>query len=145
MQQLNLKGQTKTEVAIEFIQEHEPPEGYMGCYSGGKDSEVLKHLVGLSGVKVVWYYSLMPDPPELIRHIRKHHPEVKILHPEFNFYHGVEKWFPPHRGARWCCSVIKEGPSKKVPLTHRLLGIRAEEGHKRRKQGWINQFTKKTD
>ena len=115
----------------------------MGCYSGGKDSEVLKHLVGLSGVKVEWYYSLMPDPPELIRHIRKHHPEVKILHPEFNFYHGVEKWFPPHRGARWCCSVIKEGPSKKVPLTHRLLGIRAEEGHKRRKQGWINQFTKK--
>jgi len=143
MEQLNLKGQTKEEQAIEFIQKHEPPEGYMGCVSGGKDSEVLKHLTVMSGVKVQWYYSLMPDPPELLQFIKKYHSDVKIIRPKNSFWKQVGTWFPPHRFSRWCCDYIKEAPSKKIPLTHRLLGVRGEESAGRRKKGWINQFTKK--
>lgn len=143
MQQLDINNKTKEEYTIDFIRKHEPKEGYMGCYSGGKDSEVLKHLVLKSGVSVKWYYSLMPDPPDVLRHIRKNHPDVKFLRPKFSFWAGVRKYYPPHRWRRWCCNKIKEAPSKKVPLKHRLLGIRAEESKTRAKQGWINQITKK--
>ena len=112
-------------------------------YSGGKDSEIAYHITKLSGVKYKPYYSLMPDPPELIQHIRKNHPEVNILRPKFSYWDGVSKIFPPHFNGRWCCHHIKEAPSKNIPFTHRILGIRAEESNNRAKQGWINQFTKK--
>jgi 3'-phosphoadenosine 5'-phosphosulfate sulfotransferase (PAPS reductase)/FAD synthetase len=39
--------------ALHFIKEHEPPEGYMGLFSGGKDSCVIKHLAKQAGVKAV--------------------------------------------------------------------------------------------
>jgi phosphoadenosine phosphosulfate reductase len=144
VEQINLiTGQSKTEIAIDFIREHEPPEGYFVGFSGGKDSQVLYELVKMSGVKYTAYYTLMPDPPELIKFIREHYPEVKIIKAENNIYRQVETWFPPHRRARWCCDYIKEKPSVKIPLTHRLLGIRAEESPGRAKQGMINQRTKK--
>uniref|UniRef100_A0A6H1Z728 Putative phosphoadenosine phosphosulfate n=2 Tax=viral metagenome TaxID=1070528 RepID=A0A6H1Z728_9ZZZZ len=144
MQQLNLMiGQTKEEIALDFIREHEPEEGYFLGFSGGKDSVVLYSLTVKSGVKFKAYYSLMPDPPELIKFIRKYYPNVIIIKPERNIYQQVETRFPPHRKSRWCCDYIKEKPSTKVPLTYRLLGIRAEESNNRKKQGWINKRTKK--
>jgi phosphoadenosine phosphosulfate reductase len=143
MQQLNMiTGQTKEEEAIEFIQENEPKdEPYFFGFSGGKDSIVLMDLIRKAGVKKHTFYSLMPDPPELIRFIQKFH--VTILRPQFTFWHGVETWFPPHRNSRWCCDYIKEKPSVSIPLTHRLLGIRAEESTNRANRGKINQRTKK--
>jgi len=143
MQQLNIQGKTKEQEAIEFIRFHEPEEGYFLGFSGGKDSVVLYNIALKSGVKFFPYYSLMPDPPQLIRFIRKNYPEVTIIKPERNFYQQVETWFPPHRHSRWCCDYIKEGPSKKIPLAHRLIGVRAEESNSRAKRGWINKFTKK--
>ena len=144
MQQLNLNGKTKTQLAIEFIQANSP-EGkpYMLCYSGGKDSIVLEHLTRMSGVNYEVYYSLMPDPPEILKFIQSRNFYINILRPEINFWGGIVENFPPHRKARWCCSAIKEKPSTKIPLTHRLLGIRAEESRGRAKQGFINQRTKK--
>ena len=142
MQQINFNKKTKTDLAIEFIREYEPPEGYFLAYSGGKDSNVLHHLATDAGVKFKTYYSLMPDPPELIKFIKSRPFEINIIRPEFSFWNGVETWFPPHRNGRWCCHYIKEKPSTKIPLTHRLLGIRAEESNNRKKQAWINQHTK---
>jgi len=143
MQQLNLKGQTKTEQAVNFLQRHEPPEGYMGCFSGGKDSVVVRHLSEIASVEVKWYYSLMPDPPELIRFIKSNYPDTTILRPVHSFWAGCSKIFPPHRKGRWCCRIIKENPGKSVPLVHRILGIRAEESSNRAKRGWINKVTKR--
>jgi len=144
MQQLNLQGKTKEQLAIEFIREHEPEdEPYMLCYSGGKDSIVLEDITRKSGVSYIIFYSLMHDPPELIKFIRSRDFQINIIKSERNFYQMVETWFPPHRNSRWCCDYIKEKPSTKIPLTHRLLGIRAEESPNRKKQGWINQRTKK--
>ena len=133
----------KENESIKFIKDHEPPEGYMGCFSGGKDSCVIKHLVERSNVNVTWYYSLMPDPPQLIKFIRMFHKNVIFLRPKFSFWEGVVEFFPPHRKARWCCNYIKEQPSKKINLIHRILGIRAEESSNRAKLGRINQYTKK--
>ena len=143
MQQLNLiTGQTKEEIAIEFIRKYEPPEGYFLGFSGGKDSVVLYDLTVKAGVKFQAYYSLMPDPKELIQFILRNYPNVKIIKPERNIYQQVETRFPPHRKSRWCCDYIKEKPSTKIPLIHRLLGIRGEESPNRAKQGWINKRTR---
>ena len=57
MQQLNFNNKTKTDLAIEFIRKHEPPEGYFLGDSGGKDSTVLRDLAVKSGVKFKTYYS----------------------------------------------------------------------------------------
>jgi len=143
MQQLDLNGRTKEELAIEFIQEYEPDDMYMLCYSGGKDSIVLEDIARKSDVSYAVFYSLMHDPPELIKFIKSRDFYINILRPKRNFWKGIVDNFPPHRKARWCCSEIKEGPSTKIPLTHRLLGIRAEESRNRSKRGWINQITKK--
>ena len=102
---------------------------------------MIEHLANLAGVKVEWYYSLMPDPPELIQFIRKYY-KVNILRPQLSFWEGVNIWWPPHRNSRWCCYHIKERPSTQIKLTHRILGIRAEESSNRSKQGWFNKRTK---
>jgi phosphoadenosine phosphosulfate reductase len=141
-QQLNIQGKTKEQEAIEFIRENEPNEGYAVFYSGGKDSEIILHLAKMAGVRFKAFYSMMPDPPELITHIKKYHPEVIFLYPKISFYGGIKKLYPPHRKSRWCCDHLKERPGKKVSYIHRLVGIRAEEGSNRAKQGHINKFTK---
>ena len=128
MQQLNLSGQTKEEIAIDFFRKYEPEEGYAGFYSGGKDSGVLKDIGDKSGCKIQWFYSLMPDPPELIQFVKSRPFPITILRPDISFWRGVVRNFPPHRKGAWCCTEIKEKPSAKLLYTHRLLGIRAEEG-----------------
>ena len=79
IEQPYLDGSTKTDHAIAFMREHEPEEGYMGCFSGGKDSTVLRHLANRAGIKVKWYYSVMHDPPELIQFLKKHYPWFYLI------------------------------------------------------------------
>jgi len=142
MQQLDFVGKTKEELAIEFIRENEPPNGYAVMYSGGKDSDVLTHLAWRSGVSWIPFYSLMPDPPELIKYTTTKFPHLRILRPQYSFWRGIVNKFPPHRKAAWCCTEIKEKPSREIGLTYRLVGIRAEESSNRAKLGWVNQITK---
>jgi len=49
--------QVKVDEAIAFIREHEPPEGYLSGFSGGKDSIVTEGLMRLSGVKYQAIYN----------------------------------------------------------------------------------------
>jgi len=107
MKQLNLQGKTKEQETIEFIRIHEPPEGYFLGFSGGKDSIVLYDLAVKAGVKFESYYSDTGiDPPELVRFIRTHYPEVKWLKPNWHGHRSFfgmipEKGFPT-KFARWC-------------------------------------------
>lgn len=129
--------------AIEFMQEHEPPEGYYLGFSGGKDSVVLKDLADKSGVKYKPYYSSTGiDPPQLTKYIKKYHPDVEWLRPELSFYEGILKERTPTRNARWCCVKLKEEPSLRIPLKNRLIGIRSEESSKRAKRPRIDSMTK---
>jgi hypothetical protein len=79
-QMLSHTGCTLSELAdaaIALLREHEPPEGYYGCFSGGKDSVVIKELARIAGVRVDWNYNVTTaDPPELTRFIKEHHPDV---------------------------------------------------------------------
>ena len=60
----------KVEKAINIARMFEPPEGYYLCYSGGKDSVTVKHILDMAGVKYDTHYSVTTvDPPELVRFI----------------------------------------------------------------------------
>ncbi|MFH2132622.1 MAG: phosphoadenosine phosphosulfate reductase family protein [bacterium] len=161
MKQLSLiTGQTKEEIAIDFIREYEPPEGWFGGFSGGKDSVVMKNLGDKADTKkpIQWYYSATGiDPPELVRFIREYHPEVKWLRPhmtrkrKFPDWPGTHSFFGmlqvaglPLRLARWCCDDLKKNPSKNIPLMNRLMGLRAEESWMRAKRGEIHTYKNMT-
>ena len=145
------------EEAIQFIQEHEPPEGYFLGFSGGKDSIVMKHLADLSGVKYQAYYAATGiDPPEIVKFIREHHPDVIFKRPHFkmprkfpdwegthSFFGMIPKKGYPTRFRRWCCDELKKKPTDDIPLKHRLMGIRAEESSKRASRMKIESFRKK--
>ncbi len=141
-QQLNLAGQTKEEIAIEFIGHHEPPEGYFLGFSGGKDSVVLYDLTLKSGVKFQAYYSATGiDPPEVVKFIRDHYPDVIFKRPKSSFYAALQIKGFPMRFSRWCCKYFKKDPLKGLGRDW-LIGVRAEESSIRAKRGQINQFDK---
>jgi phosphoadenosine phosphosulfate reductase len=146
VEQMNLiTGQSKTEIAIDFIREHEPPEGYFVGFSGGKDSIVVLDLVQRAGVKHQAYYSATGiDPPELVKFINERYPYVIQKRPNLkghrSFYGMIQLKGFPTKFARWCCDTLKKDPVKHVPLQHRILGIRAEESSQRASKGQMGYF-----
>jgi phosphoadenosine phosphosulfate reductase len=143
-QQLDvITGQSKEEEAIDFLRQHEPPEGYFLGFSGGKDSTVLKHLAELSGVKFKAYYSATGiDPPEVVHFIKRHHPDVTFCRPKESFYKLIVKRGFPTKFRKWCCDELKEIPTKHIQLKHRIVGIRKEESFKRSKRDQIEYWNK---
>ena len=141
----NLQGKTKEEEAIEFIREHEPPEGYFLGFSGGKDSVVLYDLTIKSGVKFEAYYSATGiGAPELIKFIKQHYSDVVWLRLKCSFFKKMQTWGYPTIFARWCCDWLKKTSAKAIPLNHRLMGLRAEESAKRKARGIISKHGKQT-
>lgn len=142
--EITLEGQRdKVQMAIDLLRDFEPPEGYFLAFSGGKDSCVVKALCDMAGVKYDAHYNVTSvDPPELVRFIRKNHPDVMFDVPRYDDGRPVTMWnliprkrMPPTRLARYCCAVLKEstGKGRKV-----LTGVRWAEGVNRaKKQGLI--------
>ena len=119
------------ERSIKLLQTHEPSEGYYGCFSGGKDSCVIKELARMAGVKATWHYNVTTiDPPELLWFIKKNHPDVVWEKPPCgNFFSMMEKRGIPTRKCRWCCSEYKEMRSPRRAVL--LLGVRSAESPRR--------------
>jgi len=116
--------------AVALLLDTEPPEGYSGAFSGGKDSVVIKRLAELAGIEVRWRYNVTTiDPPELVAFIRRKHPDVTFLHPEKPFFQRMTRKTFPTMGMRWCCSEYKELPISGVCV----MGIRWAEGKNRLK------------
>jgi phosphoadenosine phosphosulfate reductase len=123
----------KVAYSLMAIKEFEPKtEPYYGCFSGGKDSVIIKHLVSRTSVKIDWHYNVTTiDAPELVHFIRDHHKDVKWERPEMHLCTMVVKRGLPTRRMRWCCSYYKErGGIGRTKLT----GIRAAESPRRAKQ-----------
>jgi phosphoadenosine phosphosulfate reductase len=123
------------EDAIYLLREHEPQDGYQLMFSGGKDSVACKKLLQLAGVKFDSTYSNTTiDPPELVRFIKKHHPEVKWRHPEVPMMVAVATLpkVPPTRMGRWCCDIYKEQTGD--PNRVKVIGVRAAESKARQKR-----------
>jgi len=119
----------KVAESVQFLKDHEPPEGYYLAFSGGKDSICIKELARMAGVKYDAHYSVTTiDPPELVRFIKQHHKDVTFDHPERPLLKQLVIQGAPLRQARWCCALYKEngGAGRRV-----ITGIRAAESAKR--------------
>lgn len=82
--------------SIDFLRSHEPPEGYFVGFSGGKDSITTLELCRLAGVKHQAFYTYTTiDPPEVVRFIRAHYPQVHWLRPAKSFFACVATNAPP--------------------------------------------------
>lgn len=121
--------------ACDFLCQHEPEGGYYLGFSGGKDSIVAERVARLAGVTFHAGYSVTRiDPPEVVRFIRAHYPNVEWRWPTMTMWEGIKKKSPPLRMQRWCCDVLKKNPAKDTPYAARILGIRSEESFRRRQR-----------
>lgn len=99
----------KEKIAIDRIKSFEPDDGYYVCYSGGKDSDVIRILSVLSGVKHELHNNhTTVDAPETVRYIRSI-PNIIIDYPKYSMWQLiVKKGMPLTRLMRYCCSELKE-------------------------------------
>ena len=119
----------KEKAAIERLKAFEPDDGYYLAYSGGKDSDCIKILAHLAGVKFEAIHNLTTvDAPETVCYV-KSQSDVKIDYPELSMWQLiVKKGLPPTRIMRYCCSELKErGGQGKLVVT----GVRWAESIKR--------------
>ena len=138
----------KIEYSIDLIRKAEkmalrldPENGFYNTFSGGKDSQCLYHVVKLAGVKAKTHMNLTSvDPPEVIRFVKHHYPDVELIKPRMSIYDMTKrKHFLPTRRFRWCCAEFKEkGGVGKVTL----IGIRKEESARRAKREEISTAIK---
>lgn len=128
----------KVQIAIDFLQEHEPSEGYYLAYSGGKDSTVLLDLARRSGVKFEAYYNHTNiDPPELIRFVYQQEG-VKIVYPKTSIWDLIIKnGFPYTRFRRYCCRELKRIHGRGRVI---LTGIRRDESPARTERPQIEEL-----
>ena len=116
LNQLNISGLDKVQVAIKRLQLFEPPDGYYVAFSGGKDSCVIKTLADMAGVKYDAHYNhTSVDPPELIYFIRENHPDVKIEYPRYPDGTRVTMWnLIPKKNATYQVSEVLLRVSKRI-------------------------------
>lgn len=120
----------KEKRAIETLKLFEPQtEPFYLCYSGGKDSDVIRILAHLAGVKhdIVHNHTTV-DAPETAYYVRSI-PNVIISKPEKSMWQLIpKKLIPPTRLARYCCEELKErGGRGRVKIT----GVRWAESRNR--------------
>lgn len=135
----------KVNKSIERLKAFCPEEGYYLAFSGGKDSVVCKALLDMAGCKYDATYRVTSvDPPELVRFIKKEHPDVireipyysetyrnaKLAGKPITMWNLIpEKLMPPTRLVRYCCSSLKEsGGDGRMTVT----GVRWSESNNRR-------------
>jgi phosphoadenosine phosphosulfate reductase len=123
----------KVERAIELLRMYQPKDRpYYGCFSGGKDSCVIKEIARLGEINVIWHYNVTTiDPPELCRFIKREHPDVIWGKPKENFFSALVRKGFPTRTVRWCCELFKE--SKAPSGSVMVMGVRAAESPRRAK------------
>ncbi len=119
--------------AIECLRAFEPQDeqGYYLCYSGGKDSDTIRLLAQLAGVKHQCKHNLTTaDAPETVYYIRDTIGKENIILPPLSIWQLiVKKGIPPSRKVRYCCSELKKiGGKGQVKIT----GVRKSESKSRR-------------
>lgn len=121
---------------------YDSENGYYLAFSSGKDSQALYHVAQMAGVKFQANMNFTSvDPPQVIRFVREHYPDVITHAPEKSIYQlAVEHQLLPSRNIRWCCADFKEyaGAGKVC-----LIGIRASESARRAKRHEVEVSSKK--
>lgn len=130
----------KEKKAIEALKMFEPEdEPYFLCYSGGKDSDCIRILAALAGVKHEIHHNLTTvDAPETMQYV-KSIPNIIIDKARYSDGRHKTMWnliphkmFPPTRLTRYCCTELKEqGGKGRLKIT----GVRATESRNRQANG----------
>lgn len=122
--------------AIAYLKSFEPEsEPYWLCYSGGKDSDCIRILADLAGVRHELHHNLTTvDAPETVRYVKS----IPGVHIDHSYYPDgtritmwnliVKKKLPPTRLARYCCSELKEHGGK---FRMKITGVRWDESASR--------------
>lgn len=116
--------------------------GYYLAFSGGKDSQTLLHIAQLAGVRYEGHMNLTSvDPPDVIRFVKQHYPEVELIKPKASIYQiAVEKTLLPTQRVRWCCEEYKENAGAGRVT---LIGIRHQESTRRAKRNEVEISSRK--
>lgn len=118
--------------AIKYLQSFEPEdEPYYLCYSGGKDSDCIRILAELAGIKHECKHNLTTvDAPETVYYVRETIGKENIESPKLSMWQLIVKTkIPPTRLARYCCSELKErGGKGRIKIT----GVRWDESKNRK-------------
>jgi len=130
------------QMSIDLLREFEPDEGYWLAFSGGKDSISIKQLAVEAGVKFDAHYNVTTcDPPELIKFIRREHPDVRFERPKNGqsiFTQIARRGLPLHR-RKWCCDEYKDGAGAGRRV---ITGIRSEESPRRKNRRQVEACMK---
>ncbi len=109
-------------------------------FSGGKDSTTLLDLARRSERDfLVFFNDTGIEMPETLRLVDEIGADV-VADAGNSFWRCLEDFGPPARDYRWCCKVIKLGPSYKVLkgiTLMTLVGQRRYESFSRGRRGWI--------
>lgn len=96
------------------------------AYSGGKDSEIMRHIAERHGIPFVAIYKQTTiDRPLTTAYCLERN--VQIMRPKKTFLQLVAKKGFPTRRARWCCERFKEYKVHDVAL----VGVRRAESRAR--------------
>ena len=126
--------------AIKVLRTFEPEEGYVLAYSGGKDSDCIKILAQLAGVKFEAVHNLTTaDAPETMQYI-KSQPDVRIDWARDKNGNHITMWNLietnglPNRIQRFCCNKLKESANQGRLL---VTGVRKAESVNRKRDGGL--------
>lgn len=130
----------KEQKAIARLKAFEPKEEpYYLCYSGGKDSDCIRILAGLAGVRHEVHHNLTTvDAPETVGYVKSFD---YVMIDKAYYADGTHKtmWnliqkkkLPPTRLMRYCCEQLKEhGGEGRMKIT----GVRWAESRSRKENG----------
>ena len=127
----------KEKRAIQYLRSFEPEEEpYYLCYSGGKDSDAIRILAQLAGVKHECKHNLTTvDAPETVRYVRETIGKENIKYPKESMWQLIVKAkMPPTRTVRYCCEALKERGGEGCL---RVTGVRWSESRKRKENAGI--------
>lgn len=129
--------QTKIDRSIQILKKMEPialkyrKEGFIGAFSGGKDSQVIRQLLNMAEVEHTMKYQWTTiDPPEVYHFVVEQYPDVVIERPKESFWrlcyrHGIL----PTQFKRFCCRELKESRDFNCVT---VTGVRAAESARRK-------------
>lgn len=125
---MNSELEAKINEAIRILQANECDEGFSVRFSGGKDSCVLKHLLGQAGCKAKYYYLATTLESDIMANfIKDKHPEVEWIHPEKSVCELIREYkMMPTLYNRFCCKHIRRGVDSRLTDEHQctVLGKR---------------------
>ncbi len=123
-------------------------------YSGGKDSDVLLHLAGKTGIQYEVLHSLTTaDAPETVRHVLDTFRRMELAGVKCDIDAHTKpdgtrttmwnliprKLMPPTRLVRYCCAALKETSGRGRWIA---TGVRWAESQKRKSRGVMEALHK---